>query len=113
MTSKAFERALENLSKVSLSNFQSIRVQDPGALYYLMEKFPEIKIQLNLETGNHNLRAIRGWVDLVGERLEKIILSSELNREKLGEYINAFKSHDFTFELLGLGKILLFYTPWK
>lgn len=111
MTGESFNEALNFLSGIDLDSFYAVRVQDPGALYYLLENHPLIKIQLNLETGNHNLTGIKSWVHLMGKRLDKIILSTELNREKLKSYIGYFKEHDFSFELLGLGKILLFYTP--
>lgn len=111
MTSEAFELACQNLSKYNLEEFYAVRVQDPGALFFLMEKYPSVKIQLNLETGNHNYRGIKGWVDLVGDQLDKIILSPELNHEKIKSYINSFKNYKFSFELLGLGRVLLFYTP--
>ena len=111
MTGDAFDKALENFLKLKLETYDSIRVQDPGALNYLLENYPEIKIQWNIETGNHNLKAIEGWVNFIGPNLEKIILSSELNREKIRSYTEYFKKTPIRFEILGAGKILLFYTP--
>lgn len=107
----ATENQFESKTKVfrDLENIDEVRVQDPGYLEYLLENtsFP---IQLILETGNHNSVGIKAWISYVGERLSRVILSSELSSEKL-----AILKKEITcpIEILGWGRILLFYTPRK
>ena len=103
------ERGLKFISTLPKALQKIIRVSDPGVLFSLLEKFPSTKIQLNLEVGNHNLRALQTWVDYLGDRLDRVILSIELPKEKIKTYISSFPS--VSFELLGLGRVLLFYTP--
>jgi putative protease len=87
--------------------FQSIRVQDAGAIYFAVTKLDK-KIQLILESANHNLKAVEHWVSFAGDKLERIILSIELEKSVLEEYCKKLKH---PIEFLGLGRILLFYTP--
>ena len=90
-------------------NIDSIRVQDTGVLEYILET-TALPIQLIAETGNHNLRGLLKWEEYIGERLERLILSSEINQEKLNEMKQKLKT---PLEILALGRILLFYTPRK
>src|SRR5690606_4190698 len=60
------------------------------------------------ENGNHNLRALEGWIELASGRMERIVLSIELSKTVISEYVTKLK---VPCELLGFGRILLFYTP--
>src|SRR5690606_12776528 len=60
------------------------------------------------ENGNHNLRALEGWIELASGRMERIVLSIELSKTAISEYVTKLK---VPCELLGFGRILLFYTP--
>lgn len=111
MTEANFQKALVALKEIDFKSLYAIRVQDPGALNYLVENYPEIKIQLILENGNHNLEAIKNWVSLSGPNLERIILSIELPKDILKIYINELSKLNISSELMGLGPILLFYSP--
>ena len=106
-TSENFLRTEYVLEKVKLDQFDAVRVQDPGALEYLLEK-TDSKIQLVLENGNHNLLGIQTWVDYVGDRLDRVVLSIELPKDKLREYAQRLKVN-IVFYILG--QILIFYTP--
>ncbi|MEQ8757015.1 MAG: U32 family peptidase [Coleofasciculus sp. G1-WW12-02] len=97
-----------HLKDWELSHFGAIRVCDPGAAYWLKTHFPEIPIQLIVETGNHNLEALQGWCEIFSESLERLVLSIELPEEKLIEYCQTLP---VPCELLGVGLILLFYSP--
>lgn len=108
MTEVPFERALAALREIDLSLFSAIRVQDPGAFGWVLEHYPEHPIQLVLETGNHNLAGVQRWCELGGSRLERLVLSIELPRASLAEMIRGTK---VPVEVLGLGPILLLYTP--
>lgn len=109
-TQQDFSRTTQFLSQKNLSVFKAVRVQDPGALFWVKENLPEHCIQLVLETGNHNLLGLQKWCELAGPRLERLVLSLELSKDKLARYIQGL---DVSVELLGLGRILLFYTPRK
>ena len=107
MTEPELERAKKSLEQLELEHFDSIRVQDPGALEYALNSTDKM-IQLIMETGNHNLEALSSWRDYVGSRLERMVLSIELTIDKLKEYKEAL---GVAVEFLVLGRILLFYTP--
>ena len=106
-----FSLAKELLLSLPEGLRSKIRVNDPGAIYFLRKHFPKTKIQLNLEVGNHNKHALQSWIEFLGDSLDRVILSIELPKAKISEYINEFPNIDF--ELLGLGRILIFYTPRK
>lgn len=84
-----------------------LRVQDPGAFEWCLNN-THLALQFIAENGNHNLRGLKEWADYGNDRLERIILSLELPKNKIEEYCQQLK---VPCELLGLGRILLFYTP--
>ena len=101
------------IQEIDLNLFQSIRVLDPGALEWVIQHAPGVNVQLIMRTGAHNLEAISNWF-LKGEaRVERLILSSELPKTKLQEYIQYFKNTPQApeIEVLGLGAIQLFHSP--
>lgn len=98
----------DRLKQWDLSNFSAIRVCDPGAGYWLKTHFPQIPLQLIVEAGNHNLESLKGWCEIFSGSLERLILSIELPEEKLIQYCQALP---VACELLGVGQILLFYSP--
>ncbi|EQC44126.1 U32 family peptidase C-terminal domain-containing protein [Bacteriovorax sp. DB6_IX] len=109
MTENVFNMTIKSFDYIDLSLFDAIRLQDPGAVNYVLEKFPQMPIQMILEAGgHHNIEAVKIWQSLIGDKLERVILSLELSKDTLEQYI---KELDVEVELLGLGRILLFYTP--
>ena len=98
----------QRLKDWDLSSFGAIRACDPGAAYWLKTYLPQIPLQLIVETGNHNLESLWGWCDIFSGSLERLILSIELPEEKLVEYCQKLP---VACELLGVGQILLFYSP--
>lgn len=111
MTENVFAETVKALDKVDLSLFHSVRVQDPGAIYYIKNHSAKNKIQLILETGNHNLQGILDWANYLENCLDRIVLSIELPYETLKMYTTELHARNIKTELLGLGRILLFYTP--
>ncbi|EQC44879.1 U32 family peptidase [Bacteriovorax sp. Seq25_V] len=111
MTETDFNMVKSHIGRIDFKNFTAIRIQDPGAVSYVQDNFPTIDIQLILESGAyHNYRSIEVWKKLLGERLKRVILSLELNKETIKEYIEKL---GLEIEFLGVGRILLFYTPRK
>ncbi len=108
MTQKVFDKTISLLNEIQWPYVDKIRLQDPGALQYCMENFPDKKIQFICENGNHNLLGLKTWQNYIGERLDRLIISAELPKTTLMTYCHEL---DCELELLGLGKILLFYTP--
>ncbi len=106
MTEDVFVSVLPHL-KALLPFADAIRVQDPGALHWCLENTHH-PIQFIAENGNHNLKALEGWVELSQGRLERVVVSLELSKDLLKNYT---KNLTIPCELLGLGRILLFYTP--
>lgn len=108
MTQADFQAATTLLEQLPLEKFSAVRVQDPGALEWLIQHPKKPILQLNLETGNPNLTGIQRWCDYGGSRLDRIILSSQISKSTLDKIV---KSVSVPVELLGLGPILLLYTP--
>jgi len=98
----------EQLQEWELSCFAAVRVCDPGAAYWLQTHYPNLPLQLILETGNHNFEALQGWCEIFAGSLERLVLSIELPEAKLVEYCQTLP---VACELLGVGPILLFYSP--
>lgn len=109
MTESEFHQAVFVLNSLSMNDISAIRVQDMGAYFYLLEKY-DCPIHLNLETGNHNYEAINGWIEQGISRVERVVLSIEIQKNILSEIISKLST---PVELLGSGPILLFYTPRK
>ena len=107
MTENDFQQSLKVLAKLPLDKFSAIRVQDIGAYHYLLNQ-TNFKIQLILESGNHNFEAIKKWESVGGNQLDRIILGLELPKNILKKYISQLTT---PCELQVLGKILLFYSP--
>ncbi len=107
MTEQVFLEKVELLKKINLDLFDSIRVQDPGALEYVLEH-TNLKVQFIAESGNHNLLGLQTWVNYIGKRLDRIVLSIELPHLKLAEYVGNL---DCETEIYGIGRVLLFYSP--
>lgn len=109
ITEQDFESIKDTFLTIPSKLYDVIRVQDLGVLEYCLEETTK-PVQLILENGNHNLKAIETWVDYIGERLDRVALSNELNKTTLEEYIQKLNC---PVEILTLGRILLFYTPRK
>lgn len=117
MTESRFAVCRLLFSQMNFDFFDALRVQDVGALNFaikLAQEHSHLKLHLNLETGNHNFLAVARWIDYVEQKraglLERLILSYEIPLEKIQE-ITAQLLEKVEIELLGLGRILLFYTP--
>ena len=108
MPEQTMKNICQQLSLWELSKFPTVRVCDPGAAWWLKTHHPNIALQLIVETGNHNLEALQGWCDIFSDSLERLILSIELPEKKLIEYCQKLP---VGCEILGVGQILLFYSP--
>lgn len=103
-----FQQALETFKKLPLHDISEVRLQDPGTIRYVKENCPWMKVQLILETGNHNIVGLKRWRDYLGNQLSRMVLSNELSREHLDSYS---KDLEVPIEVLVYGRILLFYSP--
>lgn len=106
MTENTFAKLSADIIPL-LNSFDSLRVQDPGALEWGYKNTNK-PLQFIAENGNHNLVALEGWVNHVQGRMERLVLSIELPKTTIEEYVKKLK---VDCELLGLGRILLFHTP--
>lgn len=102
-----FSLICREFNKIDPNLYDAIRVQDPGVLEFILDTTDK-KIQFIAETGNHNITGLKKWESYIGERLERLILSIELNKDTLKEYISKLYT---PVEILLLGRILLFYSP--
>lgn len=96
------------IKRLPLSQIAAIRVQDVGIAQWIHQHFPDIPLHLIAETGNHNLASLQQWCDYFGEQLIRLVLSTEIPGMTLKQYCVQLKP---PCEILGLGRILLFYTP--
>ncbi|MBT4792044.1 MAG: hypothetical protein HON90_10770 [Halobacteriovoraceae bacterium] len=99
----------ERFNAISSELYDVIRVQDVGVLEYILETTSK-PIQFVAQTGNHNLIGLQKWVSYIGTRLERIILSLELNKDAIKNYCQQLSC---PVEVLVVGPILLFYSPRK
>lgn len=111
------ENKFKETAKLILDNpflkrgdFSAIRVQDTGAVRFIFEHFSWLKIQIVLENGNHNLRGLSSWANILGERLDRLVISNELTRQSLTQYAQVFPDK---IEILVFGRIIVFYSPRK
>lgn len=98
------------LKQLPLSNLSAIRVQDVGIAEFIIQNFPNIEIHLIVETGNHNITGLQQWAHYFKLKLKRLVLSTELPSNKIRQYCEQLS---VPCEILGLGRILLFYTPRK
>ena len=61
-----FSNAGECAKKINLEKLNAIRVSDIGAYHYCLKNV-DLDIHLNLESGNHNLKAIQKWIEVGGK----------------------------------------------
>lgn len=106
MTEDTFTNCIFEIKRY-LPLADAVRVQDPGALNWMIEN-SEKPVQFIAENGNHNLPSLQGWIELAQGKLERLILSIELSKNSIQEYVRKLT---IPCELLGFGRILLFYTP--
>lgn len=108
MTNDEFARKCEVVRGMNTASFSAIRTQCPGAAAWVREYLPEMKLHIVLENSNHNLPALKRWVaDL---RPERVVLSTQIPEDRL---IQICEELDTQCEILGAGKILLFYSKRK
>ncbi|MFZ4713540.1 MAG: U32 family peptidase [Bacteriovoracaceae bacterium] len=111
MTENVFRQTIKLIEQIDFSLFDNIRVQDPGAVQWMIDHQQMTKVALILETGNHNYLGIEAWCKSLGQQLSKVVLSIELPHERLKNFCEKLHQRNIEVELLGLGRILLFYTP--
>ncbi|EPZ51058.1 peptidase, U32 family [Bacteriovorax sp. BAL6_X] len=112
MTETRFAMYKQQFQKYADLGFKSIRLRDPGAINFCLNEYPDLMIDLLLDTGgHHNLNSIKVWKKLIGDRLRKIVLSIELSSSVIKEFCQEIHSWGIETELLVFGRILLFYTP--
>ncbi|MEM9135761.1 MAG: U32 family peptidase [Cyanobacteria bacterium P01_F01_bin.42] len=108
MTDSSLNTVGDRVRNWDLGMFSAVRAADAGVAQWLCEHYPRIPLQLSVENGNHNLPGLLSWCDLFKASLSRLILSIELTEETLAEYCQALP---IDCELLGAGRILLFYSP--
>ena len=108
MPERLMQQVVATLRQRDLEMYNAVRVADLGAAFWLRQERPQMPLQLLAETGSHNIEALHGWVQVFAPALERLILSIELPEEKLIAYCRALP---VACEALGVGRILLFYSP--
>jgi U32 family peptidase len=111
-TQHDFAQTIKKIKQLNLSLFSAIRIQEMGAFHFALREL-NIPIHLILETAHHNFMAISSLLDMGGEKIERVILSQELEARLVKQYTELLHQRNIEAELLVLGPILLFYTPRK
>jgi putative protease len=107
MTEWVYKRVIGKLEQVPFESFHAIRVADLGAANWVCENTTR-PIHLMVEAGSHNTRALDGWLRHFGDRLERLVVSHELPEASLAAMVDSLPVE---FEILGAGRIELFYSP--
>jgi putative protease len=105
MTESDFANRSKLLAEMNLNLFAGIRTQDPGAAMWVRQHVPGTPLQFVVENSNHNMPALKRWVAAL--RPQRLVLSTQLPEDKL---IACCQQLDTECEVLGAGKILLFYS---
>ncbi len=93
------EKLIETMQRCSIS---LIRIQDPGLMTWLKEKWPDIKIHLATETGNLNLESIRYYSQFADQQT----LGNEMPIADIQKALEI----DTKFEIQVHGPILIQYS---
>ncbi|MBF0279090.1 MAG: U32 family peptidase [SAR324 cluster bacterium] len=101
-------QGLAVLQQLPLQKIGAIRVQDAGIAELIRQQFPNIPLHLIVETGNHNLASLERWTTYFGKQLKRLVLSTELPGSTLKRFTETL---NVPCEIMGVGRILLFYTP--
>ena len=107
MTEAVLEKTAKNLDSIFLDCFSAIRVQDLGGLNFLKKHFPQKKVQLILEHGNHNFESLQAF-SKIHPCLERMILSPQIPGDLLKKYASELSC---PIEILFQGPLNLSYTP--
>jgi len=105
MTETEFTNRSKLVAAMNLDLFSAIRTQCPGAAMWVRENAPGKHLQFVVENSNHNMPGLKRWV--AEFRPQRMILSTQLPEDKL---IACCEQLDTECEILGAGKILLFYS---
>ena len=105
MTQSEFSARSELVAGINLDLFSAIRTQDPGAAMWVRENAPSRSLQFVVENSNHNMPGLKRWVAEL--RPQRMVLSTQLPEDKL---IACCEELGTECEVLGAGKILLFYS---
>ncbi len=101
------EQFFAALKELNFTDFSAVRFHDVGIGNWFKTNAPETNLQMLMEIGNHNWSAITGWQEYFGKQLTKIILSIELPKQKILEYVSRCR---IDCEILGAGSIPLFHS---
>lgn len=110
MEERKFDHCRKYFDALPAKLKQRVRVQDLGALEYIRQNYPDSKLQLVVEHGNHNLIGLKAYESYAGEQLERLILSNEIPFEKLKQFRSELRT---PLEVLVMGKNLIFYGQRK
>ena len=104
-----FEDYIHQIKAFPLEKFQAIRISDPGVARRLLKDF-KVKIHLILEEGCRNLETLLSFYRYFEGRCTRIVLPYEVPGNPLRTWIREI---DCETELLGLGRIPVFYSMRK
>jgi putative protease len=105
---KYFHQRSRWLSGLPLEKIKAVRILDTGAAFWFMQQNFPCRLHLICEVGNRNLLGLQRWCTHFAPQLDRLILCSEIPLGQLKEWVPQLP---VSCELLGLGPLLLFYSP--
>ncbi len=105
MTNDDFTTRSKLVAEMDLSLFSAIRTQCPGAAAWVRANAPTHGLHFIVENSNHNMPGLKRWVAQL--QPQRMVLSTQLPEDKL---IACCQQLPCECEVLGAGKILLFYS---
>jgi putative protease len=105
MTNDEYKVKSERVRELQLDLFSAIRTQCPGAARWVRENVAGMPLQIIVENSNHNMPGLKRWVAAL--KPERVVLSTQLPEDRLIECCQELGTE---CEILGAGKILLFYS---
>jgi putative protease len=105
MTQDEFKARSALVAGMDLTLFASIRTQCPGAALWVRSNYPDKALHFIVENSNHNMPGLKRWVAELHP--QRMVLSTQLPEDKL---IACCQHLGVECEILGAGKILLFYS---
>jgi len=103
-----FETVTQALADWDLQCFDAVRVRDLGAAMWMRDSYPQLPLQLIADTGSHNFQSLLGLCEAFAPGLERLTLSCELTEAETSDFCRRLP---VPCEVLGAGRILLFYSP--
>ena len=108
LTDAALTEGLDHIARAGFQNFAAVRAREAGALVALSALGFQGRLQLDLEVGHKNMASVAHWVQVLGDRLERVAISPEVPLEQVARWQQDLR---VPLELTLVGPVILLETP--